>query len=202
MSSDRGTTRRRVLSAVGVGTTATLAGCTGLTATASEGKEGTGDLSLLMMSAPNGAVIGKPHTVAAKIRNAGRRATDLRTAFERRAPGQEWTSLASVERTVPAGDTVTVAREVVFDEQLTTWQYRLEGFDATVAVESRLDCGCKREGQPLLDDDTDDTEETTDGDGSDEDEDESGTERLSGGEPVSTSRGTVGAATSSRGVSR
>jgi len=88
---------------------------------------------------------------------------------------------------------------VVFDEQLTTWQYRLEGFDATVAVESRLDCGCKREGQPLLDDDTDDA---ADGDGSEGDEDESGTERVSGAEPESVPRGTVGAATSSRGVSR
>lgn len=189
-----------MLSAVGAGATATLAGCTGLTATASKSGEGTGDLSLLMMSAPNEAVIGKPHTVAAKVRNAGLRSTDLRTAFERRAPGREWTSLASIERTVPADDTVTIAREVVFDEQLTTWQYRLEGFGATVAVESRLDCGCKREGQPLLDDDTDDT---ASGDESEEDESESGTERVSGADGrVPPSGGASRRPTGLRGVTR
>lgn len=167
MSSDRRPTRRRVLSVVGVGAVATVAGCTGRTATAPA--EGTGsDLSLLMMSAPRQAVIGKPHTITAKLRNDDRRSTDLRTALERRTPGREWSTLESIERTVPAAETVTVARDVVFDEQLTTWQYRLDGFDATVAVQSRLDCGCKREGQPLLDD------ETTDGDESDEEDGDAG----------------------------
>jgi hypothetical protein len=171
MSGDR-TCRRRVLSAVGAGAAAALAGCTGRTVAASESGAATDDLSLLMMSAPNEAVIGKPHTVSAKVRNAGRRPVDLRTAFERQAPGHEWTRLDPIERTVPAGDTVTVAQEVVFDEQLTTWTYRLAGFDVTVAVGSRLDCGCKREGQPLLDDDSEDGDES--------DEEGSGAGRLSG----------------------
>jgi hypothetical protein len=174
MSSDRGVSRRRILSAVGVGTAATLAGCTGRTVAALEGRAGTGDLSLLMMSAPNEAVIGKPHSITAKIRNVGRRPVDLRTAFERRAPGREWTRLETIERTVPAGDTITVVQEVVFDEQLTTWTYRLTGFGVTVAVGSRLDCGCKREGQPLLDD------ESEDEDGEESDESKSGAGRVSG----------------------
>ncbi|MDX1748194.1 MAG: hypothetical protein R3324_19845, partial [Halobacteriales archaeon] len=76
----------------------------------------TEDLSLLMMSAPNEAVIGKPHSITAKIRNVGRRPVDLRTAFE--PDGDESTAVNTAIGALVAAadeDTATGGPDLVRD---------------------------------------------------------------------------------------
>jgi hypothetical protein len=129
-------TRRGLLAAVGAGTTASLAGCTGRRSV-SGGDDG-GQLSLVAVRAPRFAQQGEPFSIEFVVRNSGDRPATLRTALEVKED-RSWEVLKEIETTVEPDETARVSRSDRFFHFVSR-EYRLAEFDKSVTVKTMCNC--------------------------------------------------------------